>query len=110
MTEPVKEQAAPVAAIETLDQFANLILSWHHNGMSQLDHLQNIPAGETITIQLDEGAEHEELVLEGEALKGFKAAIIVAMNIFSELPFGGVPKPEEVEEAPAANDAPASGD
>jgi hypothetical protein len=94
-------QEAATIAIENLDQFANLIRGWHHNGMSQLDHLQNIPSGETITIQLEAGADPEELLLEGDALKGFKAAIIVAMNIFAELPFGAVPKPEE--------DAPASG-
>lgn len=104
MTDQTQAAEDQVAPIESLDQFAHLIGGWHHNGMSQLAHLLEVPEGETITIQLEKDAEAEELVLEGIALKSFKAALVVAMNIFNELPFGAVAKPQET-----ANDAAASG-
>jgi hypothetical protein len=63
-----------------------------------------VPDGESISVQLEEKASEEDLKLTGDVLKAFKAGIIVASNIFAELPFSGV-----LEEVPASEDAAASG-
>lgn len=96
----VPADATPIA---DLDQFAFLIRNWHHNGMSQLDHLQQVPEGQSISIQLEENGALEDLVLEGDLLKGFKAAMVVAMSIFHELPFGSAPLPEAEQNVPASS-------
>lgn len=90
-THPVQEEQA----LADIHQMAHLIGAWHNHGLSQLAHLEQIPSGESITIQLGEDQPHEDLTLEGDLLKGFRAGMIVAMNIFKELPFATVPMDDD---------------
>lgn len=97
-------QDEQVGAIENLDQFAFLISSWHGQNMRQLNHMTTVPSGQSVTLQLSPDDVPEDVSLEGDLLKGFKAGIIVAMNIFAELPFGAVPTPETGDDTPASGE------
>lgn len=92
------EEAMP---INTMDQLAFLVASWFDGSHAQITQMMEVPDGTPITIQFTEDGPSEEVVLTGEALKGFRAAMVVAANIFGELPFAAnVP----VDEAEAASD------
>lgn len=77
-----------MGVLQSMDQLAFLVGSWFDNNQAQLAQMLNVPDGQSMTVQFEVGAEPEEFILTGDALKGFKAGIIVATNVFGSLPFG----------------------
>lgn len=115
-------EAAPaeVGILQSVEQAIFLTAAWADRNQKEIAQMLLVPDGEEITIQLERDAEPEQLVLTGDALKGFKAGLIVASNIFGDLPFAkasdeqvaayqAAQAPAEQAPSAAANDAPASG-
>lgn len=87
--------------IESVDQFAFSISTWHGHVLARLNHLLEMPEGQTVTIE-KEGEPAQELVLEGDAFKGFKAAMLTAIMQFDSLPFSvSVDQSEDAGDASA---------
>lgn len=88
-------EAQASTVIETVNDLAVHVAKWHHQKMRQLAHLGEVPEGETLTVDLGNG--EKDLVLTGETLEAYKAALVIASDIFSQLPFAAEFEP--VEEA-----------
>lgn len=68
--------------IETLDQFANLVASWHNNAVATVRHLAQAPEGLEVVIEGD-----EPFKLEGDTYRGFHLGLELALNFLGRLPF-----------------------
>ena len=66
----------------TLDQFAEQILVWQAQKMAELNHMLSIPEGTRVSLNAG-----ESVVLEGEAMKAYRAGVSLAMVQFDKLPF-----------------------
>lgn len=86
---PLEQQTAP---IESLDQFANLVINWNANNLALLQHMMEIPEGTKVEI-VKEG-KTETMEMSGPLREGFRLGLFVAMSEIKELPFGS--RTEEV--------------
>jgi len=73
MTDTVDQTQQP--QIVDLGTFINLITDWHANKVAFLAHLKAVPAGVKMTLN-----DEEEILLEGDFLKGFQYAMGVALS------------------------------
>lgn len=71
--------------VNTVDQFAQYIAHWHGGVLERLQHFRSMPEGQTVTVTLN--GVQSEVVLTGEAYKGFQAAMLTAILQFDSLPF-----------------------
>lgn len=79
-----------VIMIESVDDFASLIATWHHNRVSQLHMALNAPDDVEIQFSLAEG--EPEVTMNADNLAGFKAGLALALNLFGKLPFDAIPE------------------
>lgn len=70
-----------LVTINSMNAFAALVATWHRSKMEKLQHLLTVPDGTTFEIG------DEKLVLETEALKGFKFGVELSIMQLGELPF-----------------------
>lgn len=86
-------------AISNLDQFAQIITMWHHNRVTRLEHMLQVPVGTEMQI-----GEDAAVPLEGARYEGFIAGIQVALSEIGILPFtttlpsDGEPEPAQPAE------------
>lgn len=106
MTQEVEEQQADVQPqegsqeqveankpflIENVDQFAELVLSWHTLAVAKAKHLLTVPDGMEIMIEGE-----DKFTLTGDALRAFKAGIHLSLDLLGTLPFSPVEQKEDV--------------
>lgn len=77
---------AELIQVESMDQFAAFIAHWHSNVMGKLNHLMEMPEGQTVELQI-QGKPEEKVILTGEAFAGFRAGLLTAILQFDSLPF-----------------------
>jgi hypothetical protein len=82
-----EQQAADteMVSVDTVDQFAEYVAHWHAKRMAQLRHFQKMPEGQTVTVTLN--GVKSDVVLTGEAYKGFQAGLLTAILQIDSLPF-----------------------
>ena len=117
-------EAAPVAndkdvaplLINDVDTFYKLLTQWHSLQTARTVHLLEVPNGTEVTI-----GEDKKLLLEGDALAGFKLGVEMSLHHYGTLPFQPAVEPQPETQAvaageevvqnladiPAANDLPA---
>ena len=89
----VPEAVEPVATtvpIESIDQFAHLMISWHENAVATVKHLAQAPEGMEVIIGQD-----EPFKLEGDTYHGFKLGLELALNFLGTMPFAAEHEPAE---------------
>ena len=84
-----------VIEVDNLDQFVQILTTWHAEKCAIVQHLLAVPEGTTFEIGDD------SLVLSGPALAGFKFGIEMAMMQLGTLPFVA-----ELEDEPVPESAP----
>lgn len=87
MTDQNQTENPDMGVVQNMDQLAFLVGDWFTTNRKELHHFLEVPDGEEITVQLEVDGPTEQLILTGDALKGFKAGLIVASNLFDKLPF-----------------------
>lgn len=99
MTDQTNTSELPEGAVQitNMDQLAFLVAGWFDNGHAQGRQMLEVPDGQPITVTFEKDGQPEELILTGDALKGFKAGVIVMSNIFGQLPFGRTEEPASTE-------------
>lgn len=78
-----------VLVIDSIDAFASLMASWHHNRVSQLQMALDAPDDIEVQFSLAEG--EPEITMNADHLAGFKAGLVLALNLFGKLPFDAIP-------------------
>lgn len=78
-------KAAGIVSIDNIDQFAAIVAAWHAERVGKIRHLLTVPEG--TAFEIGEGAEATDIVLTGDALKGFKFGIELALMQIGTLPF-----------------------
>ena len=78
-TEEGKSTTVP---IDSIDQFAALVASWHERAVATIKHLAQVPEGMEVAI---EG--QENFTLDGEAHRGFVLGLELSLNFMGTLPF-----------------------
>lgn len=91
ITPEMTEGSSP---IQSIDEFAAMIGTWHKNRMDQLYAVGKMPSDGGITLEYD----GEDVIMQGDVHKGFLMAIQYAVGIFGTLPFAA----EVEEDEPAA--------
>lgn len=71
-----------VVPVEDMDQFLQMITSWHSHQIKTIHHLHKVPEGIEVSI-----GDEDTFALEGDALKGFKVGIQLCLNYLGTLPF-----------------------
>ena len=69
-------------AVNDLDQFVQLLASWHTKKVATLKHMQSIP--DTAEVSIGEGA---PIKITGEFREGFLLGLSLALSELGELPF-----------------------
>lgn len=107
---PVEENR--LLEVNSLNMFVQLIVLWHQKKVAELNHFLTIPDEGNISIIISEkGKDDQEIIMSGEALKGFKAGLQTALTALGRLPFGVTyEEPVQGAEAPALTDASATAD
>lgn len=90
----VQEQAAPqqqqqqpeTIEVDSIDQFVALTTRWHAGVIKRLEHFLKMPDDPNQGIEMQVGDE-PSIKLTGDALKGMKAGIQLALMEFGNLPF-----------------------
>ena len=77
-----------------LDHFIHILSRWHSSKVELLQHMQQIPPGSEVEI-----LGGTTLILQGDALEGFKAGISLSLMELGKLPFS-----TQIEELEAPND------
>ena len=72
---------ADTIEINSAEKFGELFFNWHQNRLALLKQFQSIPEGSEVTVN------GIEIVLSGEFLKGFSAAMSAAYAVVEESPF-----------------------
>jgi hypothetical protein len=97
------DQPLPVAPetieIPDLDQFVTVLVGWHEQKVKMLEHMLQLPTGTEMTVGDDAAT---TLVLQGEALAGFKAGVEISLMELGILPFVYEREPEPVAVTDAA--------
>ena len=100
-SQPEAQQQAPEASVPTpkttivpltdMSMMANVVLEWHANLLTFLDHMAAIPAG--VEIEIADGKNEDgtpklsKLVMNGDLMHGFKLGLFVAKSELQEPPF-----------------------
>lgn len=86
-------ESDPVETIEIpdLDQFVTVLAGWHEGKVKVLEHMLQLPEGTEMTVGDDATS---TLVLQGDALAGFKAGIEISLMELGILPFVYEREPE----------------
>jgi len=101
MTEPTQEapvDTLPTIEVEDLNQFVQVLSSWHSQKVSTLRHMLAMPEGVEMVVSGE-----TPVALTGDLLKGFKAGIELALMELGELPFLYETVPDAVPEAETTN-------
>ena len=72
---------------DLVGKLVDAIQGWHADGHALLDQMFEAPSDKPLVIQMGD----EELKLEGDAIKHFKVGLVVAQQIFKNLPFEASP-------------------
>ena len=70
--------------ITSIDNFAQLLASWHATRLNQLEQAMNVPDDVAIEFTDENG---EVVTLTAEQRAGFKAGLTIAKSLFVDLPF-----------------------
>lgn len=89
-------QASETIPVDDLDTFVKVLTAWHTEQCAIVQHLLEVPEGTVFEIG------DESLVLDGEALNGFKFGIEMVMMQLGELPFVAEFEAEQEEAATSA--------
>lgn len=81
--------ADELVEVKSIGQFAAMVAGWHANIVAQLYQAAAVPDDVEILFTPAEGA--PERVMTKDELVGFKAALVVAISLFEELPFDAFP-------------------
>lgn len=73
--------------ITDVNLFGQLLLQWHNHAVAVVEQFRAMPSGERMKVQ-PEGEPEENLVMEGDLLKGFKLGLTFALGQLGKLPFG----------------------
>lgn len=92
--ETTQENQSQEVIVEDIDAFARHMLRWFEIRSQQLKHLLTVPAGTAFEVG------DEEIVLDGDTLRGFKFGVEMAIMQLGTLPFT-----PHYEEDSAANEA-----
>lgn len=96
--EEATSQPAPVnGSIQTVDEFGDLLFSWHNKQVATVRHFLEVPAGTEVQV-----GDKEEITLDGDTLKGYKLGLELALYYLSTLPFDYISGEEEDVQAPTA--------
>lgn len=77
-----QEEMNDTIQITNLDQFATLVGHWHAKQVATINHISQMPPGQTVEIEGE-----PPFVLEGDVMRGFKLGLATAMNYLGTLPF-----------------------
>lgn len=77
------QEANEVVPVQTVDDFARLMMDWHNDCKTQLNHVETVP-GDVIIKAVIEGVERALTPVEREV---FQAGVSVVKSIFEKLPF-----------------------
>ena len=80
--EQAEEAKSNTVPIESIDQFAGLVVAWHSRAVQSIKHLALVPEGMEVAIE-----DQENFKLEGEAHRGFVLGLELALNFVGTLPF-----------------------
>lgn len=80
--------------VDDINRFAQLMMQWFNIRTNQIKKLLTVPAGAGFEVG------GEDILLEGDTLKGFKFGVEMALMQLGTLPFT-----PHYEDAPAANEA-----
>lgn len=69
-------------AVNDLDQFVQMLSSWHTKKVATLKHMQNIP--ETAEVSIEDGP---PVQMTGSFREGFLLGLSIALSELGELPF-----------------------
>ena len=96
MTETTQEApvASPIIEINDLNQFVQVLVSWHSQKVATLKHMLEIPDGTEMIV----GEGGLTTTLTGDFLAGFKAGIELSLMELGELPFVYETEPDAVPE------------
>lgn len=72
---------------EIINQLVTVTAKWHKEALALLDDMSDAPDDKPLT--LDMGG--EVITLNGDDIRFFKLGIIVAMEVFRELPYKATP-------------------
>lgn len=86
--------------ITSISEMGNYVLKWHADVLSDIKHLQDVPEGTGVALAVNEEATPDipQLILTGDTLRAFKAGVLAAEALMTELPF----QKNEVSPAAAA--------
>ena len=90
--------------VTSVPQFMEMTTAWHTQKVKELEHTLKVPSGTEMEIA-NENGKTTILVLEEDALAGFKAGIDVALMALGTLPFSEMP-PEPAPKLTLVSDAP----
>lgn len=90
---PATGRQLPPLPVENLDQFAQLITDWHHDGQKQIALASNPPKEVTIKATIN----GKERALGTAERQAFIAGVQVAGEIFGKLPFQLVESGDEAD-------------
>jgi len=76
-----------ILEVSDLDQFVEMLTSWHKRKVAILEHMRTIPEG---TEMEDDG---HSVILTGDMLTGFKAGLQLALLELGSLPFESIEEP-----------------
>ena len=75
-------------AITDLNQFIELLSSWHSKRVKRLEEILQTPDGTEVTF-----GDVPAFVLTGDALKGFQVGVALALSQLGHLPFAAEHEP-----------------
>lgn len=78
-------QQEPQTPSQDLSQFIELVMKWHFQKISEIDHISRIPESETLEITDEDSGEVHNL--EGKEREAFLQGLLVAKSMFMQLPF-----------------------
>lgn len=89
-----QQQQQQFVTVQTVEEFAAYVATWHENRINQMAHMQQMPEGTPVAIN---GG--NEVPFTGDLRDGFIAGLNVAISLIQELPFSLVPATAEASNA-----------
>lgn len=77
-----------LANVNDVDQFYNLLNTWHQAKVAELNHMRAVPEGTKVSV---EGK--PTVWLSGEAMQAFQYGIDVSLSLLGTLPFEAITEP-----------------
>ena len=75
--------------VTELPELVFLLQAWHERQVKTVEHFLDVPEGQAVRIE-----DGEELILQGDGLRGYKLGLSIALFYLGHLPFS--PAMEEV--------------